>query len=287
MLALLRRRRKMALKGFSIAGVILIIALVGPHALLFAEQNAQTAAIAPMATPTPMPADFYDKLPICPDDILTPSVEPTAIPDPDATPSCRISPDWVVATIDIKALYDQGADLAAMGFPGDPDPASALTDPAATPFVTIEVPQLLPRLYLPFVDAGARPAAAASDPTAPVAPTATPNYTATLLGHPYIPIDQLPECEDVTVSGPDYSAPSYDAPQCRARIVASVDIKALYDQGVDLAARGLPQDPPPGSAPLILGTPVAQAAVAAGTPAPGQAAPQITPRLYLPFVTTD
>ena len=46
MFALLRRRRKMALKGLFVAGAVLIIALVGPHALLFAQQDAQTALTA-------------------------------------------------------------------------------------------------------------------------------------------------------------------------------------------------------------------------------------------------
>ena len=122
---------------------------------------------------------------------------------------------------------------------------------------------MLPQLYLPFLDAGAGPAAAASDPAAPVAPTVTPDYTTTLLNHPYILIDQLPECEDIPdgqLTPTPYATydDAYHAPQCRVKIVATIDIKALYDQGVDLSARGLPQDPPPGSAPVILGTPVAQ-----------------------------
>lgn len=253
--------------------------------------------VSPLPQPatTPAPVVDWSDLPVCPDYMLTPPVEPTPIGygDISTAPTCKLLPvagGW-------NPLYqewlEQGRDLRELGYYGDPVPDSAQMFPAPTPAAqaalegapgTASKPALLrqPQLYLPLLQNGADASTTAVEPAASALPTATILY-ADRLNHPYIPIDQLPECEDMTVNVPDYSVPDYWAPQCRARIVASVDIKALYDQGVDLEALGFPGDPP-GPAPVILLTPVAQGASEVVSQTTNALAPQGQPQLYLPML---
>lgn len=263
MSSLSRWNRKFVLRGLFVISAVFILSLSGPQNTLLAQQD---AAASPAATP----AHFVSEsdLPICPDYMFTPSVEPTPMGDGgDAVPTCRLSPEDAQVAGGWNPLFqqwlEQGRDLRELGYYGDPVPDSAQMFSTPTPVAQAAFEsasgttskssiQRQPQIYLPLLQNGANLAGTATELSASPAPTATILYT-DRLNHPYIPIEQLPECKDVTSNGPDYSVPDFNAPQCRAKIVASVDLKALYDQGVDLKKLGIAGDPPRTDAGILQG----------------------------------
>lgn len=247
MRSLPRYSLKIVLRGLFVISTVFILSLSGPPNLLLAQQD---PAASPSATP--IPDDYWNNLPICPDYVLTPSIEPTPMGNGgDATPTCRLSPDSQTY-MDLLPLYEQGYDLSALGF-ADPDPESAQLFPFLTPVaqaasggVTQTTDELVlqgkPRTYLPLLQNDADPSRLSTEPAASTTPTVTLVYTSQL-NHPYIPFDQLPECEDTVANVSDTTLPDFNAPQCRAKTVAYIDLKALYDKGVDLQKLGF-GDPP-------------------------------------------
>lgn len=214
---------------FLLVGLLVAIFFVSPL-----SQRSSLFAQEPSATPTSFPD--WDDIPYCPPVTENPSSsEATPLPSANA-PICRatgvVFSDEGPYSENPSEVTQEPSDSQSDATPIAPTPTAPVASLEAA-----DIPNQTHKLYLPSAHDG-------QPSTSESANTDGEVIYSEYLNHPYIPIDQLPECPDVPPFDlENLPLPDPNAPQCRVKSTFS-DMSELILQGVDISKLGFSIDPP-------------------------------------------